>query len=247
MAIKMDNYGNVYDDQLFHYGKKGMKWGKHVMAQEKYWISGNGRNLGGDMNSRMAADTSGIKWKRTVAPSGGFKPSNVRTVSTNTSGQWESLNSRNPSKRYPHWYSMTDKTHSITNLSAKKYLRKNALRKDANLKYISKKTGNPVVPTSNPAVKGVNTTPQGGFGAKTMTSKKAEMLKNKDTMHLGGVDKPIWGAKNALLFNSSVSNRVGSTMKKSISSIQKDQSGLLYKAKKTVNRIFKKISKFFGW
>ena len=29
MAIKMDNYGNLYDDELMHYGVKGMKWNEH--------------------------------------------------------------------------------------------------------------------------------------------------------------------------------------------------------------------------
>lgn len=243
MAIKMDNYGNVYNDELFHYGKKGMKWGKHVMAQEKYWLTGNGRNLGGDANSRMAADTSGIQWKRTVSPSGGFKPTNVRTVSTNTSGNWESLNSRNP-RRHPHWYSMTDKTHSITNLSAKNYLRKNALRKDANVKYISKKTGNPVVPTSNQGIKGVNTTPQ--VSKSTSGNQiRANAIKNGYGGLVVGDHK--FTAKNQLLFNRGTSRRIGNTMKTGIKAMQQKPDKIKKAKKKAAVGILKLASKLMKW
>lgn len=234
MAIKMDNYGNVYNDELFHYGKKGMKWGKHVMAQEKYWLTGNGRNLGSDTNSRMASDTSGIQWKRTVAPSGGFKPA-VRTTSTDSrfrGTQYEKLFD----SRLPHMSRASANATALKAKGGKGYVSRN--------NEAVKKSAKRVVPTSNPGIKGVNTTPQVSKSTSG-TQIRANAIKNGYGGLVVGDHK--FTAKNQLLFNRGTSRRIGNTMKTGIKAMQQKPDKIKKAKKKAAVGILKLASKLMKW
>lgn len=225
---QMDSYGNIYDDELFHEGKKGMKWGKHIMAQERYWITGNGRNLGGNgggylnangqMNARMRSDTSGIKWKPTVAPSGGFKPAAGKGGAV-TPGR--TYNRAVLQKALPEYKNI------------KPSFKRNG-------RYVNRK----VVPTSNPGIKGVNTAPQ---VSKSTSGNQIRANAIKNGYGNLAVGNPKFTAVNNLLFNSGTSSRVGSTMKKGISAMQQKPSVIKKAKKKAASGMLKVASKLLKW
>lgn len=239
MAIKMDNYGNVYNDELFHYGKKGMKWGKHVMAQEKYWITGNGRNLGTggnsggfqDVNSRMRNDTSGIKWK----PSVSANVNNPRVRGASAASIWskrgvglgtsrDSVNvGKTKSNINPRYYSNTPSA----------WMNKNGQNKVLNS---AKNRSNKVVPTSNPAIKGVNTgakgVPYGTGGLSVNPNVKTSRVKQVV-------------ASNT--FRSSVQKKASNALKTGISAVGQKPDKIKKAKKKAAVGILKLASKLMKW
>ena len=168
---RMDSYGNIYDDELMHYGKKGMKWGKHLKAQDYQYV-GRDRNI----------STGGL----------GINGSRQRQYS-----KVQALQYNKPSSVSAKGYGANTKT-SATAKALSSTLRNNGGKVNGGRignNEVTKKAASHVVPTSMPAVKGVNTSSKGSTGNAYRTGSEFVNALGKGQINTN-VDRSIAAKRN---------------------------------------------------